>query len=88
MDQDLEARVALLEQHVDWLYAQAGRQGPYGTQYAEPAVPDWPYPVSPGVLELLRSGHKIAAIKQQRAETSQGLAQAKDTVEAAEAMLR
>lgn len=87
MSDDLEARIALLEQHVDWLYAQSGRQGPYGTQYAEPA-PEWPYPVSPAVLEIMQAGSLIQAIKQQRAETGQGLAEAKAAVDAANAMLR
>lgn len=81
MDSDT-TRIARLEQQVDWLFAQAGYEPPNGTMPAPSGAP-WPYPVSPAVLGLAREGDLIRAIKQQRAESGQGLKEAKDAVEAA-----
>ncbi|MFC7431530.1 MULTISPECIES: hypothetical protein [unclassified Agrococcus] len=73
----LQQRIAMLEQQLDWLFVQAGYQAPNGT-IAAPAQPPWPYPVSPAVVDLIRAGKQIQAIKQTRLETSLGLAQAKE----------
>ncbi|GAA2170543.1 hypothetical protein GCM10009846_01320 [Agrococcus versicolor] len=73
----LQQRIATLEQQLDWLFVQAGYQPPNGT-IAPPAEPPWPYAVSPAVVDLIRAGKHIQAIKEIRVETGLGLAQAKD----------
>lgn len=85
MSDDLLARIALLEQHVDWLYANAGQQGPYRTQYSAPQRPR--YPVSDAVVERILAGKVIDAVKQHRAETAVGLAEAKHAVDTTRALL-
>ena len=82
----LQQRIAALEQQLDWLFVQQGYQAPNGT-IAAPATPSWPYPVSPAVGELIRAGQHIVAIKQTRAETGLGLAEAKELCDRARAML-
>ncbi|QCR18232.1 50S ribosomal protein L12 [Agrococcus sp. SGAir0287] len=82
----LQQRIATLEQQLDWLFVQQGYQAPNGT-IAAPATPPWPYPVSPAVVDLLREGRQIEAIKQTRAETGAGLAEAKELCDRTRAML-
>jgi len=82
----LQQRIAALEQQLDWLFVQQGYQAPNGTATA-PAQEPWPYPVSPAVVDLIRSGRQIEAIKQTRAETGLGLAEAKELCDRARAML-
>lgn len=72
----LQERIGRLEQQLDWLFVQQGYQAPNGT-IAPPAAPAWPYPVSPAVVDLIRAGRHIEAIKQARVETGLGLAEAK-----------
>jgi len=82
-DNALATRLAMLEAHVDWLYQSAGYAPPYGHGGSPPA----PSAVSgggvysPAVLELVRDGNKIGAIKQYREETGVGLKEAKDAVD-------
>lgn len=85
MDSDA-TRIARLEQQVDWLFAQAGYDPPNGTRPASSEAP-WPYPVSPAVVQLVREGALIKAVKQQRVETGAGLAEAKAAVDRAVDML-
>lgn len=86
MDSDA-TRIARLEQQVDWLFSRAGYEPPDGTVQA-PAEAPWPYPVSQRVLAMARDGAVIEAIKQQRAETGQGLRDARDAVDLAVDMVR
>lgn len=81
-----EQRIAALEQQLDWLFVQQGYRAPNGT-IAAPETPPWPYPVSPAVVELIREGKQIAAVKQARAETGKGLAEAKELCDRTRAML-
>lgn len=73
----LQQRITALEQQLDWLFVQQGYQAPNGT-IAAPTEPPWPYPVSPKVVELIRAGRHIEAIRHARGETGLGLADAKD----------
>ncbi|SDH64237.1 hypothetical protein [Agrococcus jejuensis] len=72
----LRERIAQLEQQIDWLFVQQGYQAPNGTATA-PAQQAWPYPVSPAVVDLIRDGRHIEAIKQVRVELGLSLAEAK-----------
>jgi hypothetical protein len=82
-DATLTSRLAMLEAHVDWLYQNAGYAPPYG----HGGTPPTSTPVSGGggysaaVLDLVRSGNKIGAIKQYREETGTGLKEAKDAID-------
>ena len=82
-DTTAAARLALLEAHVDWLYQNAGYAPPYGLGGSPPATtaPGGGGGYSAAVLDLVRSGNKIGAIKQYREETGVGLREAKDAVE-------
>ncbi|CAM3732786.1 ribosomal protein L7/L12 [Occultella aeris] len=76
MTDDIQARLAAIERHIDVLYNQAGLQAPYSLQ-------GWGAGggLSPRVAELLARGKKIEAIKVYREETGVGLKEAKDAVE-------
>ena len=78
-EEQILARLADLERKIDWLYHNAG----YPPQFAnsESAAPVAAGTASPAVLDQLRRGNKIAAIKQYREETGVGLKEAKDFVE-------
>jgi large subunit ribosomal protein L7/L12 len=69
---ELERRLAQLEHKVDHLFATLGVAPPPTGQTG----------LSPRVQELLADGNKIEAIKQYRAETGLGLAEAKEAIEA------
>lgn len=83
MDDAAAQRLALLEAHVDWLYQNAGYAPPYGHGGTPPVSPlgAGSSGYSAAVLDLARSGNKIAAIKQYREETGLGLKEAKDAVD-------
>jgi ribosomal protein L7/L12 len=76
-------RFAALEAHVDWLYQNAGYAPPYGHAGAISAAMSSGNPdgFSTAVLDLVRSGNKISAIKQYREETGMGLREAKDAID-------
>jgi ribosomal protein L7/L12 len=79
MDEDaLLQRIAELERRVDWLYVATGH-GYAGDRAAATAAGG---AVSAAVLDLVRQGNKIAAIKQYREETGVGLREAKDAIDA------
>jgi ribosomal protein L7/L12 len=76
----LQARVAELERKVDYLMrrlaeAPPALTGPTGPSGQAAGV------LSPAVLEFVRQGQKIHAIKQYREETGASLADAKRAVE-------
>lgn len=97
MDENLLARIEMLERHIDWLYYRSGFAGPYGT--APAGSPAQPIPGGPGfagpiaaagaapggpsaqLMEYVDRGETINAIKQYRAETGAGLKEAKDYVD-------
>lgn len=89
MDDETAARIAALEQHIDRLYALLGQQGPYTspTWTRPPSVPNIPPPTMAGgvasdsVMQFVRQGQPIHAIKQYREETSAGLRDAKKVVD-------
>ncbi len=85
-EEQILARLADLERKIDWLYRNAG----YPSQFpdadgtvpaAAPAVAPMRGQASAAVLDLVRRGDKIQAIKQYRDETGVGLKEAKDFVE-------
>lgn len=79
-DADLLRRIAELERRVDWLYRATG----YGSAYpnADPAAPDaGAAGVSDEVLDLVRQGKPINAIKVYREQTGVGLKEAKDVID-------
>ena len=71
---ELRQRVALLERQVAFLMAQLGVE-----YYEEPNTG-----VSPEILDLVRQGRKIEAIKLYRLETGVGLRQAKEFIDSLE----
>ena len=77
-DEQILTRLADLERKIDWLYRNAG----YPPQFADS---NGPAPeggsASAAVLDLVRRGNKIGAIKRYREETGVGLKEAKDFVE-------
>lgn len=91
MDDETAARIAALERHVDRLYALFGQQGPYTSPpWTQPPTPPTippptmgGAPVSEAVMQFIRLGQEIHAIKQYRQETGSGLRDAKKVVEAA-----
>ncbi len=82
-DATIATRLALLEAHVDWLYQNSGYAPPYGHSGTPPvtSVSSGGGGYSEAVLELVRDGNKIGAIKQYREETGVGLKEAKDAVD-------
>jgi ribosomal protein L7/L12 len=68
---ELRQRIALLERQVAFLMAQLGVE-----YYEEPNAG-----VSPEILDLVRQGRKIEAIKLYRLETGVGLREAKEFVD-------
>jgi large subunit ribosomal protein L7/L12 len=87
---ELAARTADLERKVDWLYRNAGYNSGYSNAGAAPAgaAPAGAAAaaatggVSAEVLDLVRSGQPIHAIKLYREQTGVGLKQAKDVIDA------
>jgi hypothetical protein len=78
LDSDVYAlgqRVARLERRVAFLMEQLG------VEYRDPPHPD----VSPEIVDLVRRGRKIEAIKLYRQETGAPLRQAKEFIESLEA---
>jgi large subunit ribosomal protein L7/L12 len=71
---ELRQRVALLERQVAFLMEQLGVE-----YYEEPNAG-----VPPEILDLVRQGRKIEAIKLYRQETGVGLREAKEFVDALE----
>ena len=82
-DATIATRLALIEAHLDWLYQNAGYAPPYGHGGTPPTTTpvSGPGGYSEAVLELVRDGNKIGAIKQYREETGVGLKEAKDAVD-------
>ena len=81
-DEQLLARLADMERKIDWLYRNAGYPPQYGGSTGPaPAVGPVRGVASAAVLDLVRGGNKIGAIKQYREETGAGLKEAKDFVE-------
>jgi large subunit ribosomal protein L7/L12 len=79
MDEDsLLQRIAELERRLDWLYVATGHG--YASS-APPAMTTTGGAVSAAVLDLVRQGNKIGAIKQYREETGLGLREAKDVID-------
>jgi ribosomal protein L7/L12 len=83
-EEQILARLADLERKIDWLYRNAG----YPQQFASSADPVAPDALvgtaSAAVLDLVRRGNKIGAIKQYCEETGVGLKEAKTFVESLE----
>jgi len=71
-------RLAELEAKVDHIYRHLTGQG--GAAASIPPMAGAGGGVSQAVRDLAASGNMIAAIKQQRAETGQSLAEAKDAL--------
>ncbi|MFJ9316210.1 hypothetical protein ACIRN4_18635 [Pimelobacter simplex] len=80
MDSYLDARIAKLEEHVSWLYRQAGHTPPYSVAAAGAAAPG-PLRPSEEVLAFIRADKVVHAVKQYRRETGDGLREAKRAVE-------
>lgn len=71
-------RLAELEAKVDHIYRQLTGQD--GASASITPMPNTGSGVSPAVREAARSGNMIEAIRLQRAETGQSLAEAKDAL--------
>jgi large subunit ribosomal protein L7/L12 len=83
-DAALATRLALLEAHVDWLYLNSGYTPPYGHSGTPPVTAtssEGGGGYSAAVLDQVRNGNKIGAIKQYREETGVGLKEAKDAID-------
>ena len=76
---EMAARIADLERKVDWLYRNAGYQSGYPNAGAPPAAATGG--VSAEVLDMVRQGRKIQAIKIYRDQTGVGLKEAKDVID-------
>jgi large subunit ribosomal protein L7/L12 len=74
----LQARVAELERKVEYLMQRVAGAPAAPTGGAGQAADVY----SPAVLEFMRQGKKIQAIKQYRQETGVGLAEAKHAIDA------
>jgi hypothetical protein len=72
----LQARVAELERKVEYLMQRLA-----GPPVTTPIDLVHPNVVSPGIIDLVRQGHKIEAIKQYRQETGASLRDAKDVID-------
>lgn len=75
---ELTARIAELERKVDWLYRNAGYSSGYPTTSGATASAAG---VSQEVLDLVRQGQPIHAIKLYREQTGVGLKEAKDVID-------
>jgi ribosomal protein L7/L12 len=75
-EEQLLQRIADLERRLDWLYLATG----HGYASAGGAAAS-SGAVSGAVLDLVRQGNKIGAIKQYREETGLGLREAKDAID-------
>ena len=80
---DLLRRITELERRLDWLYRATGYGSAYpGTAAATAAPPpDAVSGVSAEVLDLVRQGRKINAIKVYREQTGVSLKEAKDVID-------
>jgi large subunit ribosomal protein L7/L12 len=76
---EMSARIADLERKVEWLYRNAGYSSGYPNAGAAPAAPTGG--VSAEVLDMVRQGRKIQAIKIYRDQTGVSLKEAKDVVD-------
>jgi len=72
----LQARVAELERKVEYLMQRLA-----GPPVTTPIDLVHPNVVSPAIIDLVRQGHKIEAIKQYRQETGASLRDAKDVID-------
>lgn len=84
MDSYLEARIAKLEEHVNWLYRQAGHTPPYSVAAAAAgagAAAPGPLRPSEEVLAFIRAEQVVHAVKQYRRETGSGLREANRAIE-------
>ena len=72
----LQARVAELERKVEYLMQRLA-----GAPVTTPIDLVHPSVVSPAIVDLVRQGHKIEAIKQYRQETGASLRDAKDVID-------
>ena len=81
-EEDVLKRLAELERKVDHIYAHLAERIPRATAPLPP-VPSTGGELSSGVLRLVEEGDLIGAIKQYRAETGAGLAEAKEAVDRA-----
>lgn len=72
-DRDLERRVAELERKVEELYRRLGT--------AEPGFGGNAAAADPRIIEALRSGNQIQAVKLYRELTGAGLAEAKNAID-------
>ena len=77
-EEQLLQRIADLERRLDWLYLATGHG--YASSGGTGAVAQ-SGSVSAAVLDLVRQGNKIGAIKQYREETGVGLREAKDMID-------
>jgi len=92
----LEARLAAAERTIADLQRRVAALEGADTQPARPAaaggasdaVDPWSVPPWPQIVDLLRRGKKIEAIKVHREQTGSGLKEAKDVVEEVERRLR
>ena len=78
-EEELRQRIENLERRLDWLYLATGHGYAGGAAAQVAGGPTGA--ASPAVLDLVRQGNKIAAIKQYREETGVGLREAKDFVD-------
>lgn len=72
----LQARVTELERKVEYLMQRLA-----GPPVTTPIDLVHPNVVSPAIMDLVRQGHKIEAIKQYRQETGASLRDAKDVID-------
>lgn len=92
----LEARLAAAERTIADLQRRVAALEGADTQPARPAAAGgasdaadpWSVPPWPQIVDLLRRGKKIEAIKVHREQTGSGLKEAKDVVEEVERRLR
>ncbi len=90
----LEARLAAAERTIADLQRRVAALEGAAAQAAQPAagagdaVDPWSVPPWPQIVDLLRRGKKIEAIKVHREQTGSGLKEAKDVVEEVERRLR
>jgi ribosomal protein L7/L12 len=75
---EIYKRISALEAKVDHLYRHL--VGPEGGSAAIPPMPSIDQTASTEVLDLLRQGDKIGAMKQYRAETGCDLAVAQEAI--------
>jgi len=78
---DVLRRITELERRLDWLYRATGYGSAYPATTAAAPAPDGMPGVSAEVLDLVRQGKPINAIKVYREQTGVGLKEAKDVID-------